>query len=249
MPRPWLTLRQSVPEIFLSAVGLAASLVPSTIYSDPFWGIEGFVDRDVFEETGAPGVRLIRIASGSPAAAAGLMDGDRILLVKDRPVTFHNFGRLLDEIRSGESVTFNVRRNDKDLRLVQTGEKPALSAVSIFDWQFVSAPLFLVLLLLLIATQPLDPVPLWRAIIVTLGGLSVVASTFIMELTHFVPWTIVWQTGSVSNPPSNALHYSLAATTSATGLLLAVFGAVSIRSSLPSRLAERRSQTQQEEST
>lgn len=245
MPRPWLSLPRCLPEILLCAVGFAASLVPSAIYSDPFWGVDGFIDRDFFAEAHAPGVKLIKIASGSPAAATGLKKGDRILSVSGRPATFHNLGQLLDEIRPGEEVTFDVRRDDKDLRLVQIGEKPTLSAVTVFDWQFVSAPLLLGLVLLLIATQSLNPVPLWRAIVVMLGGLSVVAATFVVELTRFLPWTIVWQTGRVANPPSNALHYSLAGIVSAAGLLVAVFGAMSIRSALLSRLPENSSQTEQ----
>ena len=56
------------------------------------------------------------------------------------------------------------------------------------DWQIISAPVFLLLLLLLIATQPLKP-PLWRSIVVVVAGLVVLTVTVAIECTRYGPWT------------------------------------------------------------
>ncbi len=53
-------------------------------------------------------------------------------------------------------MTLEVKRGGQAQRLVTKGEIPRLEAVLFLDWQFVSAPVFLVLLLTLVATQPLE---------------------------------------------------------------------------------------------
>src|SRR5262249_22487309 len=110
-----------------------------------------------------------------------------------------------------------------------------LSAVLILDWQFISAPVFLVFFLLLVATQPLSPPPLWRAILVTLAGLAAAAAPVVIELTHFVPWTIVWRSGAATNGPPPGLRYALGLAASLSGLALAVLGALSVRAALARR--------------
>lgn len=100
------------------------------------------------------------------------------------------------------------------------------------DWQLVSAPAFLVLLLLLLATQPLMPAPLWRAIILTLVGLGIVIATIVIEATQRSPWPWVRESKPIDHAPRPALHFTLAATVLLTGLALSLLGALGARAYL-----------------
>jgi hypothetical protein len=213
-------------------VGLSVSLVPAIVYTDPFWGVRGFVDKELFAPGDSPGVLVTQIDSGSPAASAGLRERDRVLTVNGVQVEFGTFRQLLDEIQPGEPVTLNVKRSGQDLRVVAKGETPTREAVLFLDWQFVYAPAFLVILLILVATQPLKPPPLWRAILVTLGGLVVMTMTVILEVTQLVQWTAAWRSKSISHGFSPVLHYPLTAAALLSGLALSFLGALAVRAFL-----------------
>jgi hypothetical protein len=219
-------------QILVCIIGFAVSLVPSVLYTDPFWGVEGFMDKEPFAVDSSPGVVLVQIAPDSPAALIGLQRGDRILRVNDKQVDFGTIRRILKEIHPGESIVVDIERGRQPLRLAGSGEPSTLYGVLFLDWQFVSAPVFLVLLLVLIATQPLDPPPLWRAIILLLSGLAVVSIVVVVERTQFAPWTAIWQSRSLSHAPPSALHYSLALATLLSGLALSILSAFSIRAVL-----------------
>jgi hypothetical protein len=106
-----------------------------------------------------------------------------------------------------------------------------------FDWQFIAAPVFLCLTLLLIATQPLNPPPLWRSIVTILSALTIVFASLIAELTpQFMPYTRVWQSRPISHAPSPYLHYSILAVVLTTSLTLAFTGALACRSNLENRI-------------
>lgn len=224
--------------ILVCTVGFAASLVPATVYTDPFWGVGEFWDKEVFASGDSPGVFITKIDSGSPAASAGLRERDRVLTVNGVRVEFATFRQLLDGIQPGEPVTLEVNRSGQALRLVTKGEIPKLEAVLLLDWQFVSAPVFLVLLLILVATQPLKPPPLWRAILVTLGGLVVITVTVIVEVTQWLPWTGVWRSKSISHGFSPALHYPLTVAALLSGLALSILGSLAVRAVLMHRAFE-----------
>jgi hypothetical protein len=220
-----------IAEFVACSLGLVASLVPTAIYTSPFWGANTFVDRELFSND-APGVIVTLIDAGSPLEAAGLRPHDRVITLNSKPVQFGNFREILAKVEPGEAITIEVQRGGKDVRLEYQGETPKLEAVVFYNWQFVSAPAFLVVLLLFMATQPLIPAPLWRAILVTLVGLGIVTVTTVIEATQWVPWTPVWRSRSIDGVPSPALHLTLAATVLLTGLALSVLGALGVRTVL-----------------
>lgn len=52
-------------EIAICIIGLAASLIPFPVYSDPFWGVRTFADQEMFATTSKPGVIVLAVDSGS----------------------------------------------------------------------------------------------------------------------------------------------------------------------------------------
>jgi S1-C subfamily serine protease len=59
-----------------------------------------------------PGVRLSGVSPGSPAAAAGLKEGDIIVRLDDREVrTLRDYGDALRELAPGDAVTVHFRRD------------------------------------------------------------------------------------------------------------------------------------------
>ena len=220
-----------VAEIVISFLGLVASLVPSVVYTYPFWGAKAYVDKELFSND-APGLIVMQIDSGSPLALAGMRPHDRVISFNGKPVSFSSFCELLAKIEPGEAITIDVKRDGKDVRLEYKGETPKLEGVLFFDWQFVSAPAFLVLLLLLVATQPLMPALLWRAIIVILVGLATVTATIVIEAAQSVPWSWVWEAKLIDRAPSLALHLALAVTVLLAGLALSLLGALGVRAFL-----------------
>ena len=71
------------------------------------------------------GVRVSAVESGSPAAAAGIKEGDIIVAFGDAPVTgIDDLHRLLTGGRIGDGVEVNVLRRDKKLSLRVTRRNP-----------------------------------------------------------------------------------------------------------------------------
>ena len=67
----------------------------------------------VVEDPDQPGVQLLRVAPGSPAADAGLQPGDQITRIDEREVD--HFGALQAEIRRrqpGQQAVLQIRRNE-----------------------------------------------------------------------------------------------------------------------------------------
>jgi hypothetical protein len=215
--------------IVVCLVGLSASVIPSFVYTDPIWGVSAFSDKELFGTEDLPGIVVLRIDPGSPVASAGVQKGDRILKVNAKQPVMATFRRQLENILAGETLALDVRRKGQEMRLTYQGEVPTLEGVLFLDWQFVAAPIFLVLLLVLIVTQPLEPPPWWRAILVLLGGLAVLIVITVIELTQFIPWSIIWQSKAVSHGPPNGLHYLLVVLALLAGLALGILGAMEVR--------------------
>jgi hypothetical protein len=224
--------------IFVCLIGFVTSLVPLLVYAEPFWGIDGFMDKGFLDPSDPSGVLLNAIASDSTAAKAGLQDNDRVITLNGRRITFGNFRQLLHGVKTGEHVALEVERKGKEVQIECEGESPELEAVLYLDWQFISAPVFLVLLLLLIATQPLKP-PLWRSIVVVVAGLTVLTVTVAIECTRYAPWTPVWRLRSMSHSPSRVAHYSLAIAMMLAGLALSFLGTFAVRADLIRRTVQR----------
>jgi membrane-associated protease RseP (regulator of RpoE activity) len=220
--------RPCVAESVLCLLGLVASLIPALVYTYPFWGVRTYFDKELFSND-APGVFVTEIDAGSPVESAGMRPHDHVTSFNSKPVQFGNFREALAKVEPGEPITIDVKRDGKHVRLEYEGETSKLEGVLFFDWQFVSAPAFLVLLLLRVATQPLMPAPLWRETVVTLVGLGIVIVTIVIEATQRMPWTSVWQSKSIAPP---ALHLTLAAIVLMSGLVLSLLGAMGIRAFL-----------------
>ncbi len=85
----------------------------------------------------SPTVTIARVESGSPAAAAGLQPGDRIVAVDGRRAeTFSRVSRLIRASR-GAPVTVTVRREGKLLTL---GPRPTVFEQGRWIWGFGAAP-------------------------------------------------------------------------------------------------------------
>jgi len=219
-------------QILACLVGFLASLVPSLVYTDPFWGISAFSNTELFATSEPKGVVVLQVESGSPAAALGLQKGDQIVTVNGKQANVGNLRQLFEGIQPSESVNVNVSRSGRVVRLTAAADTPRLEGVLFMDWQFVSAPVFLVLLLLLIATQPLAPAPFWRSTVVLVGGLAVLTVAIVIELKNWMPWSWVWESKPISHAPPPVLHYSLLATVFLAGLALTFLGAFAIRARL-----------------
>ena len=225
-------MKHGIAEIVLCSAGLMVSLIPFLVYTDPVWGVDGFSDGGLWATDGTPGVTILQVVPGSPAASAGLKAGDRIVAVDGKPAEFAAFRARLAAIGSGQRVTLEGRRGEGELRLECRGEPRSVEAVFFLDWQFIAVPILLALLLLHIATEPLEPPPLWRAIVATLGGLAVMAAAAIVEAGSSWPWTWVWRSKAISHVPDAGLHYAVAAAAALTALILASLGSFTIRALL-----------------
>ncbi len=151
--------------------------------------------------------------------------------INGRRVEFENARSLIREIQVNEPVTLTVVREGKEANLSSKGDPQHLEAVLLFDWQLFSAPIFLVFLVLLITTQPLDRL-LWRTISVTLAGLAVLGLVVMDTLTQRIwPWEAVWQSGPTRHhAPQDGWHYSLTVGALVLGLALSLLGALDVRS-------------------
>ncbi len=190
-------------EIIFSFLGLGASLIPSVVDTDPFWGVSRMSIRNL-SSNDASGVIVVQVDPRSPLESAGMQPHDRVIKFNGKPVEFRSFQELLGRIEPGEAITIDVKRDGKDVRLHYKGEARKLEGILFFDWQFIAAPAFLVLLQLLVATQPLMPAPLWRAIVVILVGLTIVTATIVIEATQWLPWTWVWKSQPIDYSPFRA---------------------------------------------
>ncbi|RME83262.1 MAG: PDZ domain-containing protein [Caldilineae bacterium] len=89
---------------------------------------------------GEPGVTIIEVAEGSPAARAGLEAGDRIVAVDDVPVDAeHPLPELIGRYRPGDTVTLTVERiaGGREKIDVRLGEHPERMGVTYLGIRYV----------------------------------------------------------------------------------------------------------------
>jgi hypothetical protein len=211
--------------MFVCLVGAVASLVPTVVYEDPFWGVSGFSSP-----VGLAGAWVLSIDPGSPVASAGLRTGDQIVTINEKPVEFANLRQLLAGIKPGEVVTLGVKRNNGDARLTGKGEERVLIGVLLLGWQILTATVFLALLLILVATGTSKIPSLWQAILITAGALLVLATAVIRVGDGIPKWAVVWQSKSIPavfvNPP---LEVWVRLAISVPALALTFLGAFAVR--------------------
>ena len=75
----------------------------------------GFLGVEMADPHTGPGVRVARVLTGSPALAAGLREGDRVVRVGDRGVTdLKGVRAAVAAVRPGDRVRLTVRRDGGD---------------------------------------------------------------------------------------------------------------------------------------
>jgi hypothetical protein len=230
MNKPTYKKPRCAIQIAACVVGLVVGLIGYPIFSNPFWGITGFANKELFATSEEPGVLILGVEPGSPAARAGIQTRDRIVSYNGQKVDMANFSKLAAAIETGQRIVFEGKREGNELKLDFQGEQRTFEGVVVFDWQFVSTPICLALVILLIATQPLAPVPIWRAIVVIVAGLGIVVPVVLVDLLNWIPWTILWRTKAISNSPPALAHFAATITILTVGLVLAFSGAFDIRS-------------------
>jgi membrane-associated protease RseP (regulator of RpoE activity) len=213
--------------ILVSFLGLIVSLIPEPIYSDSFWGLSDFVDKDPFAPD-LPGIRVIKTEADSPVTLAGIRQHDRILSLNGKPIDFHSIRAELSRLQPGDSVKITGTRGNETFEVTSSAPEPLFEGLVVLDWQFVTAPLCLVLLLCFIATQPLRP-PLWRALCSIIGGLGISVAVVLVELLTFIPWSPLLRSRVLTNPPPVKLHLTLTVCAFGSGLVLSILGALACR--------------------
>jgi hypothetical protein len=204
--------------------GLGVGLFPTVIRTSPFWGVFGAWNSDV------PGVSVYEVLAESPAALAGLQEGDHILAVDQ---TIVRDGYQLDEIWSravpGAPMALRVRRGQEEVMLSGVAAQPELGAVGYWDWQLVAGMTFLALGALALATQPMQRGTLWRPIVIAVVGMALAAVIPTVDwgwrLLHYKwqDWTLRGQ------------HPLLQAATIAAAVALVVLAACEVRNILGRR--------------
>jgi S1-C subfamily serine protease len=72
----------------------------------------GFLGLELSEARAGAGPRVVRVLAGSPAAEAGVREGDRLVAVGDREVADLKAARAaVAEVRPGDRVRLTVRRD------------------------------------------------------------------------------------------------------------------------------------------
>ncbi len=109
---------------------IADQLITQGRVAYPAMGVELVpITEELASQYGLPvdhGVYVRRVVPGSPAAEAGVREGDFILAIADRPIDEENsFSERLFEHAPGDTVEVTVHRGGAELRLpVTLGERP-----------------------------------------------------------------------------------------------------------------------------
>ena len=72
-----------------------------------------------------PGVLFEDVVTGSPAEAAGLIAGDRLMVLNDQPVSdLRGYSELLKELKPGQTARLQIVRGAETLEIeVVLGER------------------------------------------------------------------------------------------------------------------------------
>jgi hypothetical protein len=232
MAKNWVSLCGL--QIVACALGLVAGFVPGISFTGRFWGL-GLVQGGFgFERTQDAPLRVTQVEAGSPAYRAGFQTGDEI----QTPRTIDAMREAQNRINQGNREAFLVRRG-KDLVAIDTdGAPPELAAVWYADlWYPIAGTLFLCIGVLVFATAPLAPPPLWRSVPLTVAGLgfAIGFGVAIGGGSLFSRWRIYqrWPMGT-----GNEWYFQQGLIGILAGILLAVLAAAQIRKRLEVRLSK-----------
>lgn len=208
-------------EIIVCLLGAGVSLFPTIIRTNSFWGERG-------SWSGNSGVAVHTVDFGSPAALAGIQEGDTILAVNDTAIgAGEELQDILDHLQPGTEVKLKVTRGQQETVLRGVAVEPQLGAIGYWRWQIVAGLSFLALGALVMATQPLQSARLWRPSILVVVGLGLAA----VILTLPLGWTLVWQ---MERPDwrLRSQHPLLEAASIAAAIALVFLAACEIRGAL-----------------
>jgi hypothetical protein len=167
--RPTLSRDLMALQVGCLLIGLAASLVPLLPRTYPFWGC-----NRSWSSLNPNEIQINEVLPASPASSVGLTDGDRVLAIDGQNIhSWETWDQMAQRMRPGQQIQLRVKRNGEELTLTAKGLEPQLEAVLYYDWQLAFAGSCVVFLILIVATQPLAPLPaLWRPILLILAGLA-----------------------------------------------------------------------------
>jgi hypothetical protein len=200
-------------QIVVCLAGIVTCLFPTLTWTRSFWGLEGF-----FPNLGVPEYWIAKVQPGSPAAAAGLQKDDRIVGVNDQPTRFGFFWPLFDSVQPGREIRLRVLREQEELTLRTTADKPRLLGVRLWYWQLLALPIFLILALL-IAVTGIRRRRLFRPVLVALVACLLAAAIWEMAWPSYE----VWSSQASDDPQRNGVLDGAGSLVAAVLALLAAF--------------------------
>jgi tRNA A-37 threonylcarbamoyl transferase component Bud32 len=144
-------------------VGTFTGFAPEWAYTTRYWGVWATDDPNT-------PVQVIKVANDSPAEQTGFRVGDTV----KEPTNYASFSKSWDKVKQGEKQTFTVRRNGQDVRLEATAGQNQIAVVWYANlWYPIAGALFILVGIIIFATSPVTPPPLWRSIFVAIAGLGI----------------------------------------------------------------------------
>ena len=165
-----------------------AGLVPIFPETRPFWGFT-YVVPDYAVPT------VFEVEPESPAAFAGLQVDDEFVTANGSPVDDRSVIRTLNTLQPGETVSFDMSRQGKALKMTATAEKPSLAAIYYPTvWHPGVGVLAGLLGLIILAARPPRSAPRWLPGCIFASGIGL-AILFYLAIAsdNFLSFLIVRQ--------------------------------------------------------
>jgi predicted Ser/Thr protein kinase len=185
------TMRKTSNLIVLACLlGTCAGLVPGISYTGSYWGLKLIY----FQIPDSP-MTVNGVERGSPAERTGFMFGD-VLKSMDGATNLHASSHQTGSV-VGEKHTYTVERGGKEMVLNAISTEPQLAAIWYEDITCpIAAALFICIGIVVFASAPVVPPPLWRSISVTIAGLVIAvalgiaigAATFADRVAIYQRW-------------------------------------------------------------
>jgi hypothetical protein len=214
-------------QLLACVLGILAGFVPGISFTGMFTGMD-YMSGGFMAAVDDHRVRVTKVESGSPADRAGFRADDII----QSPENHEAVRAALAAVQHGEKRAFTIKRGDAELVIEAARPEPELAAVwYAHEWYPIAGVLFLCLGLLVFATSPLVPSPLWRSILLTVAGLGITTG-FVVDLIHGTVFSRFrfyqrWPMGT-----GEEWYFQQGLVGMAAGVLLATFAAAEMRQRL-----------------